>query len=81
MSLDPRFLILVVCETFKFDPRLTSNEVDLEENEPSDVIKPGRLLPEVTVKNLYFDIMPLELVTEIVTENEPLATEEVIAAI
>jgi len=59
----------VLCDTLKFDPRLKSNEVELEEKEPSEVIEPGRLPPEVTIKNPYFDITPLELVTAVVTEN------------
>lgn len=69
----------VICETLKFDPMLSSNEVDLEEKETSEVIKPGRLPPEVRVKNPYFDITPLELVTGIVTENGLLTPEEVIS--
>lgn len=68
----------VLCETLKFDPRLRSNEVDLEEKEPSEVVEPGRLPPEVKVKNPYFDITPLELVTGMVTENGLLTTREVI---
>jgi len=59
----------VLCETLKFDSRLRSDEVDLEEKDPSEVVEPGRLPPEVKVKNPYFDITPLELVTGIVTEN------------
>ncbi|MFC1941127.1 hypothetical protein ACFLWL_01770 [Chloroflexota bacterium] len=69
----------VVCDTLKFDPRLGSTEVNLEEKEPSEVVEPGRLPPEVKVKNPYFDITPLELVTGIVTENGLLAAEEVIS--
>ena len=62
----------VLCETLKFDPRLRSDEVDLEEEEP------GRLSPKAKVKNPRFDITPLELVTGIVTENGLLTPEEVI---
>jgi len=71
----------VLCEMLKFDPRLKGEEVDLEEKEPSEVAEPGRLPPEVRVKNPYFDITPLELVTGIVTENGLLAPEEVISSI
>ncbi len=71
----------VLCETLKFDPRLKSNGVDLEEKEPSEVVEPGRLLPGIKVKNPYFDITPLELVTGIVTENGLLGSEEVISYI
>jgi len=68
----------VLCEALKFDPRLRGEEVDLEEKEPSEVVKPGALSPEVRVKNPYFDITPLKLVTGIITENGLLAPEEVI---
>lgn len=68
----------VLCETFKFDPRLRSDEADLEEKEASEVSEPGKLPPEVRVKNPYFDITPLELVTGIVTENGVLTPEDVI---
>ncbi len=69
----------VLCETLKFDPRLKSYEVDLEEKEPSEVVEPGRLPPQVRVKNPYFDITPLELVTGVVTENGLFTPEEVIS--
>ena len=59
----------VLCETLKFDPWLKSDEVELEEKEPSEVMEPGRLPPEVRIKNPYFDITPLELVSGIITEN------------
>jgi len=69
----------VLCETLKFDPSLRGNEVELEEKEPSEVAKPGILPPEVRVKNPYFDVTPLELVTGIVTENGLLTPQEVIS--
>ncbi len=69
--------VYVLCETLKFDPRLKSSEVDLEEKEPSEVVEPGRLPAEVRVKNPYFDVTPLELVAGIVTENGLLTPEEV----
>jgi len=68
----------VLCETLKFDPRLKSYEVDLEEKEPSEIVEPGRLPPQVRVENPYFDITPLELVTGVVTENGLFTPEEVI---
>jgi len=71
--------LYVLCETLKFDPRLTGNQVDLEEKEPSEVVESGKLPPEVKVKNPHFDITPLELITGIVTENGLLAPEEVIS--
>jgi methylthioribose-1-phosphate isomerase len=69
----------VLCETLKFDPRLKSEKVDLEEKEPSEVVELRKLPPEVKVKNPSFDITPLELITGIVTENGLLTTEEVIS--
>jgi ribose 1,5-bisphosphate isomerase len=68
----------VLCETLKFDPKLKSGEVDLEEQEPAEVVAPGKLPPQVRVKNPYFDITPLELITGIATENGLLNREEVI---
>jgi len=67
----------VLCETLKFDHRLRSDKVDLEEKEPSEVVGRGKLPPQVSVKNPYFDLTPLELVTGIVTENGLLAPEGV----
>ena len=69
----------VLCETLKFDPRLGSGEVDLEEKEPWEVVESGKLPPEVKVKNPCFDITPLELITGIVTENGLLTPEQVIS--
>ena len=69
----------VLCETLKFDPRVSSDEVDLEEKEPSELIEPGRLPLEVRVQNPHFDITPLELITGIVTENGLLTPAEVIS--
>lgn len=66
----------VLCETLKFDAMLKSDDVELEEKEPSEVIEAGRLPPEVRVKNPYFDITPLELITAIVTENGVLTAEK-----
>lgn len=63
----------VLCETLKFDHRMKSDEVDLEEKELSEVIGRVKLPPQVSVKNPYFDLTPLELVTGIVTENGLLA--------
>ncbi len=69
----------VLCETLKFDSRLKSDEVDLEEKEPSEVVEPGRLPPEVRIKNPYFDITPLELITAVVTENGLLTAKKLLA--
>jgi len=69
----------VLCETLKFDSRLRGDEVDLEEKDPSEVVEPGKLPPAVKIKNPYFDITPLELVSGIVTENGLLTPEEVMS--
>ena len=68
----------IFCEALKFDPRLRGDEVDLEEKEPFEVVEPGRLPLEVRVRNPYFDVMPLELATGIVTENGFLTLEETV---
>ncbi len=68
----------VLCDTLKFDSRLTSNEVDLEEKEPSEVVEPESLPPEVSIKNPYFDITPLEMVTAVVTENGLLTAKKLL---
>ncbi len=68
----------VLCETLKFDPRLKSSEVKLEEKEPSEIVEPGKMPPEVRIKNPYFDITPLELVTAVVTENGLLTAKKLL---
>lgn len=67
----------VLCETLKFDHRMRSDDVDLEEKEPAEVIGRAKLPPPVSAKNPYFDLTPLELVTGIVTENGLLAPDGV----
>jgi translation initiation factor 2B subunit (eIF-2B alpha/beta/delta family) len=67
----------VLCETLKFDHRLRSDKVDLEEKEPAEVVGKAKLPSQVSVKNPYFDLTPLELVTGIVTENGLLAPDGV----
>jgi translation initiation factor eIF-2B subunit delta len=67
----------VLCETLKFDHRLRSDEVDFEEKEPAEVVGKAKLPSPVSVKNPYFDLTPLELVTGIVTENGLLAPDGV----
>ncbi|UCH43327.1 MAG: hypothetical protein JSW16_01945 [Dehalococcoidales bacterium] len=61
--------LYVICETLKFDLRVKSDQVDPEEKDPSELIDPGSLPPGTTIKNPYFDITPLEMVTAVVTEN------------
>ncbi len=66
----------VLCETLKLDFSMNSDRVDLEEKDPSEVIEPGQLPPEVKIANPYFDITPLELVTAVVTENGVLTADK-----
>lgn len=66
----------VLCETLKVDFGTNSDRVDLEEKDPSEVIEPGQLPPEVSIANPYFDITPLGLVTGIVTENGVLTPDK-----
>ncbi len=68
----------VLCETLKFDSRIRGDEVDLEGKEPSEVVMPGTLPPDVEVKNPYFDITPPELIAGIVTEDGLLTPQQVI---
>ena len=68
-----------MCDTLKFDPGQRGSEIELEEKEPAEVVEPDRLPPGVRIRNPYFDITPLELVTALITENGSLKTEEVIA--
>ncbi|MBM4433126.1 MAG: hypothetical protein FJ025_03925, partial [Chloroflexi bacterium] len=73
--------IYILCETLKFDPRLRGDGVDLEEKKASEVVKRRALPPTAKVKNPYFDVTPLELITAIITENGLLASKEVIGYI
>ncbi|MGD9115695.1 MAG: translation initiation factor eIF-2B [Dehalococcoidia bacterium] len=67
----------VLCETLKFDQRLRSEEVDLEEKDPAEVVGKAKLPATVSARNPYFDVTPLEIITGIVTENGLLAPEGV----
>jgi eIF-2B alpha/beta/delta-like uncharacterized protein len=70
--------LYVLCDTLKFDPKMGSGEVDLEDREPYEVARRGRLPSEVTVRNPHFDVTPLELITGVVTERGLMAPAEVI---
>ena len=69
--------LYVLCDTLKFNARLRSEEVILEEKGPAELAGVGALPPEVAVRNPYFDITPLELISGIVTEDGLLTPEEV----
>lgn len=70
--------VYVLCETLKFDPHTISSKVDLEEKDPSEVVRDGTLPKSVSVRNPSFDITPLELIGAIITENGLLSQEAVI---
>ena len=59
----------VLCETLKFDSRLKGSDVEIEEKEPEEVTGTADLPAGTIVRNPYFDITPLELITSVVTEN------------
>ena len=60
--------VYVLCDSLKFDPELTGEDVDLENGEPSQVTEPPGLSPGVVISSPRFDFTPLELITGIVTE-------------
>lgn len=62
-------------ETLKIDPRsLSGGGVELEEMDPGEV---AGGLPNVEVKNVYFDVTPSRLITGIITEKGILKPSEV----
>jgi len=64
------------CETLKFDPRVTGDTVELEEQDPAAVAAPGALPPGVTVKNPCFDLTPRVLLYGIITEKGLIAAAD-----
>ncbi|MFC2034228.1 translation initiation factor eIF-2B [Chloroflexota bacterium] len=66
----------VLCDTLKFDPRLNSPEVDLEDKDPSEIIESDKVSTSIKVKNPHFDITPMELITAIVTEKGLITGED-----
>lgn len=61
-----------VCETYKFVNR---NAAELEEMEASEVV--AEPLPDVKVRNIYFDVTPAKFVTAIITEKGLLRPSEI----
>jgi eIF-2B alpha/beta/delta-like uncharacterized protein len=59
----------VLAEAAKFDPRMRSSDIEHEDKNPFELAGPGILPEGVEVRNPYFDLTPLELVTGIVTEQ------------
>jgi eIF-2B alpha/beta/delta-like uncharacterized protein len=57
----------VLCDTSKFNVKhYLGLDIELEEKTPSEVSEP---LTNVTVKNPYFEIIPPELITGVITEE------------
>lgn len=71
----------VLCENLKFDSRLKSGEVELEEKESAEVAGAGVLPDRVSIKNPYFDVTPLSLVTGIVTEDGLVTQDQILVYI
>ncbi len=69
----------VLCETLKFDTRVSSVDVYLEEKDPAELTGTGVLPGKVEVKNLYFDITPLDLITGFITECGLIPQKEILA--
>jgi translation initiation factor 2B subunit (eIF-2B alpha/beta/delta family) len=61
--------LFILCETLKFDPRLKSEKVDLEDRDVFELTGRAQLPEKVTVRNPHFDIVPLELIKGVITEN------------
>jgi len=56
---------------------LKREEVKLEEMDPREVADPKALPGNVEVRNVYFDVTPSRLVTEVITEEGPIKPADV----
>ena len=57
----------VLCDTMKFNVlNYLGQDIELEEMAPEEVVEP---LPNMRVRNFYFEVIPPELVTAIITEE------------
>jgi ribose 1,5-bisphosphate isomerase len=66
---EARVPFTVCAETFKFSPRTIYGElVKIEERDPTEIVKPGEVPPQVKVFNPVFDATPPEYIDSIVTE-------------
>ena len=74
-----RVPVYVLCDNLKFDPELTREDADLEDEGPSEAFEPSGLPAGVAVSNPRFDFTPLELITGIVTEDGVLSTADITA--
>jgi translation initiation factor 2B subunit (eIF-2B alpha/beta/delta family) len=70
--------VYALCQTDKFQSLAYDNEspIELEEKDGSEVISEG--VPKVSVRNIYFDVTPAELIRGIVTDRGILKTSEVL---
>ncbi|HSW56906.1 MAG TPA: hypothetical protein VLH15_00730 [Dehalococcoidales bacterium] len=73
--------LYVLCENAKFDPRMGSAEFDTEDKNPGELAAPGILPEGVNIKNPYFDLTPLRLVTGFITETGPVNQKDVLSYI
>jgi ribose 1,5-bisphosphate isomerase len=66
----------VLCETLKISPYTWSGDLtQLEEKEAEEVLE--QPIPNVTVRNFYFDHTPAQLVTKLITEQGILGQQEI----
>jgi translation initiation factor 2B subunit (eIF-2B alpha/beta/delta family) len=57
----------VLCDTMKFNVlNYLGQEIELEEMDPEEVVEPSGNL---SVRNFYFEVIPPELVTAIISEE------------
>ncbi|HEX7475831.1 MAG TPA: translation initiation factor eIF-2B [Dehalococcoidales bacterium] len=73
--------VYVLSESLKIDPNLKGNEADLEDKNPNEMVIQGVFKPEIIVKNPYFDITPVELITALITEDGIIPQSEISAYI
>lgn len=71
----------VLCESLKIDRDLKGNEADLEDKNPNEMVIQGVFTPGITIKNPYFDITPVELITGLITEDGIIPQSEISAYI
>lgn len=71
----------VLSESLKIDPGLICSESNLEDKNPNEMVIQGVFPPEITVKNPYFDITPVELITGLITEDGIIPQSEISAYI
>jgi eIF-2B alpha/beta/delta-like uncharacterized protein len=71
----------VLCEIAKFDPRMQSSEIEFEDKNPAEVAAAGILPEGVMVKNPYFDLTPMSLVTGVITQDGVISNQDLPAYI